>query len=151
LKPAAADAMLGGASMPAALHAVFTRLRALLEAHAGDFHVACDTDGRYGLEGPVGPATVRAWGGKARTSTIPVAWVAIGKTYVSYHLMGVQGNARLMDTVSDGLRAHMQGKSCFNFNTVDEALFQELARVTAESLHGMKKAGYVAARLKETI
>jgi hypothetical protein len=50
-----------------------------------------------------------------------------------------------------GLRAHMQGKSCFNFKTVDEALFRELARVTAESLHGMKKAGYVAARLKETI
>jgi hypothetical protein len=137
--------------MAAALQAVFTRLRTLLEAHAADFQVAPDTAVRYGLEGPVGPATVRAWGGKARSSTIPVAWVAIGKTYVSYHLMGVQGNARLMDTLSDGLRAHMQGKSCFNFKTVDEALFRELARVTAESLRTMKKDGYVAARLKETI
>ena len=123
----------------------------VLEAHAGEFRVVDDTNSRYGLEGRAGPATMRAWGDKARSSTIPVAWVSIGKTYVSYHLMGVHGNARLMDTVSDGLRAHMQGKSCFNFKTVDEALFRELARVTAEALHGMKKAGYVAARLKETI
>jgi hypothetical protein len=137
--------------MPAALQAVFTRLREILEAHAGEFHVADDTDGRYGLEGPIGPATVRAWGGKAPTGTIPVAWVTIGKAYVSYHLMGVQGNARLMATVSDELRARMQGKSCFNFKAVDEPLFRELARVTADSLHGMRKAGYVAVPLKETI
>lgn len=137
--------------MSAALRAVFTRLRSLLEAHAGEFDVTADTDGRYGLEGPIGPATVRAWGGKARTSTILVAWVTIGKGYVSYHLMGVQGNARLMATVSDELRACMQGKSCFNFTTVDEVLFRELAYVTAESLRGMKKAGFIAARLKETI
>jgi hypothetical protein len=65
--------------------------------------------------------------------------------------MGVQGNARLMATVSDELRARMQGKSCFNFKAVDEALLRELARVTADSLHGMRKAGYVAAPLKETI
>ena len=137
--------------MSAALRAVFTRLRSLLEAHAGEFQVAADTDGLYRLEGRVGPATMRAWGGKARAGTIPVAWVTIGKAYVSYHLMGVQGNTRLMATVSDELRARMQGKSCFNFTTVDEALFRELARVTAESLQGMRKAGYVAASLKETI
>jgi hypothetical protein len=137
--------------MPASLQAVFTKLRTLIEAHAGEFHVAYDTNSRYGLEGPVGPATVRAWGGKTRTTMIPVAWVLVRKAYVSYHLIGVQGNPRLTATLSEGLRARMQGKSCFNFKTVDEALFHELSRVTAESLHGMKKAGYVGAPSKETI
>jgi hypothetical protein len=137
--------------MSAAIRAVFTRLWSLLEAHAGEFHVAADTHSRYGLEGPIGPATMRAWGGKARASAIPVAWVTIGKAYVSDHLMGVQGNARLMATVSYELRARMQGQSCFNFTRVDDALFRELARVTAESLQGMRKAGHVAASLKETI
>jgi TonB family protein len=119
----------------------------LLEVHAGEFSVADDTEGRYGLEGPVGPATVHAWGGMVKTGTIPVAWVSVGKEYVSYHLMGVQGNPRLMATLSAELRARMQGKSCFNFKTVDEALFRELAEVTAESLHGMRKAGYILCAL----
>ena len=130
--------------MPASSQLVFTRLRDLLQVHADEFHVAQDASRRYGLEAPVGPTTLRAWGGKARAPTIPVAWVEIGKTYVSYHLMGISGNAKLVAQLSDELRARMQGKSCFNFKTVDEALFGELEQVTTESLRGMKKAGYIS-------
>jgi hypothetical protein len=32
--------------------------------------------------------------------------------------------------MSPELRRRMQGKSCFNFRTVDEPLFAELARIT---------------------
>jgi hypothetical protein len=42
------------------------------------------------------------------------------------------------------LRAHMQGKSCFNFKAVDETLFGELERLTAESFIGMRRAGYIS-------
>ena len=123
---------------------VFARLRDLLQTHAGDFSVSHDTVERYGLEAPVGPATLKAWGGKARLARIPIAWVELRKNYVSYHLMGIDGNAKLTSSLSEPLRAHMQGKACFNFKTVDEELFEELRRVTAESLRSLKRAGFIA-------
>lgn len=130
--------------MTAALEKVFARLRDVLAAHAAGFVVSHDSTQRYGLEAPVGPATVRAWGGKARTPTIPVAWVEVRKAYVSYHLMGIAGHPTLAASLSSELRAHAHGKSCFNFKTVDESLMSELARVTGQSLLAMRKAGYVA-------
>jgi len=84
---------------------VFARLRSLLQAQAGDFSVSHDTAGRYGLEAPVGPATLKAWGGKAKLSRIPIAWVELRKNYVSYHLMGIDGNAQLTSGLSEPLRA----------------------------------------------
>ena len=124
--------------------AVFIRLRGILEKHAASFTVGQDKSGHYSLEAPVGPATLRAWRGKVRAPTIPVGWVQTGKAYVSFHLMGVAGSPKLLDGCSAELRAHMQGKSCFNFKVVDEILFQELEQLTIDSLTGMKKAGYIA-------
>src|SRR5262245_20151328 len=120
--------------MAEAFQPVFARLRALLHAHEADFAVTHNTPDRYALEAPVGPATIKAWRGKVKTARIPVAWIEIRKNYVSYHLMGVNGNAKLRAKLSRELLAHMQGKACFNFKTVDDALVQELQTVTAESL-----------------
>ena len=130
--------------MTTPLEAVFARLRDVLAAHASEFAVAEDSAERYGLEAPIGPATVHAWGGKVRTQTIPVAWIEMRRAYVSYHLMGIAGDSKLAAGFSAALRARMQGKSCFNFKAVDDALISELARVTAQSLLGMRKAGYVS-------
>jgi len=123
---------------------VFARLRDILKKHAASFAVGRDTADHFGLNAPIGPATLQAWGGKRKSPTIPVAWVEAGKTYVSYHLMGVYGNPKLLDGFSKELRARMQGKSCFNFKSVDEDLFKELERLTNESLVGMRKAGYIS-------
>jgi hypothetical protein len=97
------------------------------------------------LEAPVGPATIRAWGGKVRTPKIPVGWVELRKTYVSYHLMGIDGNTKLLAGLSEALRARMQGKACFNFRTLEETPLRELESVTAESFAGLKRAGFIAA------
>ena len=128
---------------PESLQPVFARLRDVLRRYQAEFSVSHDTDGRYGLEAPVGPATLRAWGGTLRTAKIPVAWVETRKNYVSYHLIGVDGNAKLIASLSGSLRARMQGKTCFNFKTVDETLLLELQTVTAESLRGLEKAGFI--------
>jgi hypothetical protein len=122
---------------------VFSRLREILQKNRGAFSIAQDSAACYTLDAPVGPAALKAWGGKVKKTRIPVAWVEIGKGYVSYHLMGVYGNPKLLDTCSAELRARMQGKSCFNFKTVDEPLFQELDHLTARSLAGFTKAGFV--------
>ncbi len=132
--------------MPNQFQSVFERLRDILKKHAGGFSVVKDASDHYSLEAPVGPATLQAWGGKMKSPMIPVAWLQVGKAYVSFHLMGVYGNPTLLDECSTELRKHMQGKSCFNFKTVDEPLFAELERLTIQSLAGMKKAGYVSAK-----
>jgi len=75
---------------------------------------------------------------------MPVAWVEIGKAYVSYHLMPVYGNTKLLEGMSRELKARMQGKTCFNFKSNDDALFEELERITIAGLEAFKKAGYVS-------
>ena len=129
--------------MPSSFEPTFNRLRSVLQAHQADFPVTHDTTTHFGLETPVGPATIKAWGGKVRAQSIPVAWVQIMKNYVSFHLMGIYMNAGLQAKLSDPLRAHMQGKSCFNFKDVDEDLFRELGRITAESFTALKKGQYI--------
>ncbi|MDO8484805.1 MAG: hypothetical protein Q7S35_07655 [Candidatus Limnocylindrales bacterium] len=49
---------------------------------------------------------------------------------MSYYLMSVYGCPDLLETMSPELRRRMQGKACFNFTSVDESLFAELARIT---------------------
>jgi hypothetical protein len=56
--------------------------------------------------------------------------VKIGKRYVSFHLMPVYTNPELLEGISPALRKRMQGKSCFNFTRPDEAMFEELKRLT---------------------
>jgi hypothetical protein len=45
--------------------------------------------------------------------------------------MTVYAYPDMVDGMSLELRKRMQGKSCFNFSRVDEALFAELADLTA--------------------
>jgi hypothetical protein len=59
-----------------------------------------------------------------------VAGIRHGKRYVSFHLMSVYAFPDLRESMSPKLRRRMQGKSCFNFTTVDEPLFAELDRIT---------------------
>jgi hypothetical protein len=131
--------------MPSSLEPTFKRLRKILQEQRADFSVNRDTATHFGLEAPVGPATIKAWGGKAKAPSMPVAWVEVKKNYVSYHLMGIYMNSKLEAMLSEPLRSHMQGKSCFNFKQMDEALFQELGKLTAESLAALRKGGFVSA------
>jgi len=64
---------------------------------------------------------------------MPIAWVKVGKGYVSFHHMAVYGCPALLKGISKELKARMQGKSCFNFKTVDEALFAELEGLVARA------------------
>lgn len=132
--------------MTSELESVFARLRSILQKHGGALSVADDRPARYCLEASAGPATIKAWGGKVKRPTIPVAWVEIGTAYVSYHLMALNGHAKLLDGMPTDLKARMQGKTCFNFTSVDEALFRELEHVTAQGIAAFRNAGYIEKR-----
>jgi hypothetical protein len=105
--------------------AVFDRLRAILEPHAKRMVVVKDDPDYYSL------ATTKLGPNKR---PVCFAFVKVGTGYVSFHLMPVYGNPRLLASVSGALKRRMQGKACFNFKTVDDDLFAELAALT--------KAGY---------
>jgi hypothetical protein len=129
--------------MAAEFEQIFGRLRLMLQKHAGSLRVKEDSASCYSLDAPIGPATLRAWGGKAKTDRMPVAWVEIGKAYVSFHVMALYGNP-ICKSMSTQLQARMQGKTCFNFKKTDEALFKELDDVTARGIAGFRKAGFIA-------
>lgn len=93
--------------------------------------------------GAVGPATLQAWGGEMKKPVMPVAWVEIGKAYVSFHLMGMYGNTTLYNSMSKELKSRMQGKTCFNFKNIDEKLFRELEQLTSQSIASFRKTGFV--------
>jgi hypothetical protein len=69
--------------------------------------------------------------------------VEIKKNYVSYHLMPIYVNPKLLETVLPGLKKRMQGKSCFNFTSSDAVLFKELAELTEEGFKDYKRQGYI--------
>lgn len=69
--------------------------------------------------------------------------VRIKKKYVSYHLMPVYVNPELLQEISPALKKRMHGKSCFNFASVNESLFKELAVLTDAGFRDYKKSGYV--------
>jgi hypothetical protein len=103
----------------------FQKLRAILEPYASKTIVVHDTDTNYYLDMD---RVIK------KGHRLFFAAVRSGKGYVSFHLMPVYASADLQQKLSPELKKRMQGKSCFNFKTVDEKLFKELA--------GLTKAGF---------
>ena len=114
----------------AGFEAVFTRLRAILEKNRGNLSVSADDRAHYCLTGGCHPT---------HKGPFPIAWVEINKGYVSFHHMGVYGAPESLKGISPKLKARMQGKSCFNFKTVDEPLFEELEQLTIRAFAVFKQ------------
>ena len=98
-------------------HAVFGRLKAILEPYAREMYVSADDSKMYSVDmAPESERNPTTWFGAVR----------LGKRYVSIYLMPVYVGPGLLDAASPELRKRMQGKSCFNFTKVDEPLIGEL-------------------------
>jgi len=67
--------------------------------------------------------------------------VEIKKNYVSFHLMPVYVNPKLLDDISPELRKRMQGKSCLNFKTIEKDQLRELAALTKKGFEYYKMEG----------
>lgn len=99
----------------------FEKLRAILKPYEMQLQVVHDTDKGYYLD------TNYVMKNK---QPLFFAAVRVGKAYVSFHLMPVYVCPDLLKALSPELKKRMQGKSCFNFKTVDEKLFGELSKLT---------------------
>ena len=113
---------------------VFFALREILRRHMGTLSLKEDSASCYCLEGGVHPKHKRP---------MPIAWVQVGKAYVSFHHMGVCARPDLLASVSKELKARMQGKSCSNFTSVDELLFAELEELTVRGFDAFRNAGFM--------
>jgi hypothetical protein len=100
----------------------FAMLRSVLEPHAGRLLVGADAPGDYQLSS----RSMKDSAGRP----LFVAAVQIKKNYVSFHLMPVYACPDLLDGISPALRKRMQGKSCFNFTSIEPAQLQQLAELT---------------------
>lgn len=107
--------------MPDDFTTTFASLRALLEPYAVDMSVTADGPEGYSLD----TRHVMANG-----NPLFFGAVKISKSYVSYHLMPVYVEPALLESISPDLKKRMQGKSCFNFRTVDTPQLSELERLT---------------------
>ena len=107
---------------------VHERLKAIVRAHADGLVIT--KDGPAGMALGVPGLEGKPWG--------YVAGTRLGKSYVSYYLMPVYASSELAATISPELGRRRQGKACFNFTKVDEALFAELESLTARGIPGFR-------------
>ena len=116
------------------LNPVFTGLRAILAPYAAQLVATKDE-----------PAELYLNTRHLQKNKTPLFFgaVQLKKAYVSFHLMPVYLQPGLLQGLSPGLSARMQGKSCFNFKQVDEALFTELAALTAAGFDSYRSQGFV--------
>ena len=115
---------------------VFDRLKAILQPYEkGALKSRTAENGNFALVAPATPASRNRelWFGEVRK----------GKAYVSYHLIAVYANPALLEGMSPELKKRMQGKSCFNFKSVDETLFTELSELTERGIQRFRQAGFL--------
>lgn len=106
------------------LEPVFSDLRERMLRAGGGMSVTQDAPGNVILKTPwIEPGKKEpAWFGA----------VQLKKNYVSCHLMPLYALPALREAVPPGLEKRMQGKSCFNFKTVEPELFDAFERFAAD-------------------
>jgi hypothetical protein len=104
--------------------AVFAELKSILEPYASHLTVKVDNAEGYSLDGMFSPQYKQdVFFGAAQ----------IKKNYVSFYLMPVYMFPELLDGISERLSKRMQGKSCFNFTTLDAEAISELTALAEKS------------------
>lgn len=114
---------------------IFERLRAVLAEYQDIAVITADDASHYSLD--IGYAL-------RFKKRLLFGAVQVNKNYVSYHLMPVYMYPDLLNDISPERKKRMQGKSCFNFKKLDEALFRELGRLTYRSVERLKVEGIVS-------
>ncbi|MGC4251882.1 MAG: hypothetical protein QM605_10605 [Sphingobium sp.] len=105
--------------------AVHAELRRIMLATSKDFIVSRDEPGDLIVRTPtIDPGTKeQGWFGT----------VTKKKSYVAYHLIPLYAHPDLAAGISPALAKRRQGKTCFNFKSVDPVLFAELDDLTRKS------------------
>lgn len=112
---------------------VFENLKSILQPYAKKLTVKTDTAENYYLDA----AYSEKW-----KKELFFASAQVKKNYVSFYLMPVYMYPDLLKNISPELRKHMQGKSCFNFKSVEKSLFAELSQLTQQGFERLMREAY---------
>lgn len=113
---------------------VYRRLRAILEPYAPEMDVTADGPEGYSLDTR-----------HVMKNGQPLFFGAaqVKKNYVSFHVMPVYVFPELLDDIGD-LKKRMQGKSCFNFKTLDDGQVAALERLVREGYERYAAGGMLS-------
>ncbi len=120
-------------SSPGSL-ATFAALRTILAEFDGKLRVTKDWPGNYEVV-----SLEPTYKGKP----MYFGAVIIQKNYVSFHLFPFYMCPEMEKELSPELKAHKQGKACFNFTEPDLLLFVQLAALTVSGYRLFKSKGWV--------
>ena len=116
---------------------VFAELRRRLAVHENEFRVSTNltdanrpTSRKVDESEPAGTYMLLGAPHEKYPEGMLFAGVKQQKRYVSFYLMPAYSEPEVAASISPELRRRMQGKSCFNFTSIDEGLFDELADLT---------------------
>lgn len=121
--------------MSTEFYSIFIQLRKILKEYEDSLIVKTDIEDEYYLNTANNPVTKSCDG--------YFGSVHIKKSYVSFYLMPVYVYPELLEGISQPLKKRMQGKSCFNFKEVDQALFEELQELTEKGFNKYKASGWL--------
>ena len=116
---------------PDSFQTTFDTLRALLKPYEPKLTIVMDKPRAYYLASNT-----------SKTKSGAAVWfggVQIMKNYVSFHLIPVYANPQLAKSLSPDLQKRMQGKSCFNFTTIEPAHVKELTALAKKGFDGFVK------------
>lgn len=112
--------------------ALFVALRKILKQHEASLVVARDAVGEYEL-------TTKAKGENGKP--LFFGGVRTARAHTAFFLNPLASDPELLASVSDHLRARLDGKTAFHFKTVEPVAFEELTDLTARALESFKAAG----------
>jgi hypothetical protein len=120
--------------MPSDFPGAFAALRQILKRHAHGMIVQADTPSAFTVITPaLGPNKKPLWFG----------CVLSKKSAVTYHLMPLYYNRKLLSSIGPELLDRMQGKTCFNFQRPDPALFARLDQLTRTGREQWQRFGFL--------
>ncbi len=109
---------------------VFEQLKSILKPYSKRLTLKADSMDAYYLDGPYS----QKW-----KKELFFGSAQIKKNYVSFYLMPVYMYPDLLKDISPELKKHMQGKSCFNFKSVEPELFKELSALAKKGYERFQK------------
>jgi hypothetical protein len=112
--------------------AAFSALRDILKAHSTGMIVHADTPTDFTV---TSPAMV------AKDKPLWFGCVLMKKSAVTYHLFPLYFNPKLQAAIPDVLLPRKQGKTCFNFQRPDSALFAQLDTLTRQAREAFERTG----------
>jgi hypothetical protein len=112
----------------------FSKLRAILQPFEAHLVVIHNTPDTYYLDTPYTEQYKKA---------LMFGSAQIKKNYVSYYLFPVYMCPDLLEGASDKLKKRMQGKSCFNFTSIEDGVLSELTALTRKGFERFQKDNLV--------